>query len=48
MRKDRLIIGLICVAIAVWLFVAGDKSGPVAPAITILILGLSVIAFSRR
>jgi hypothetical protein len=48
MRKDRFIIGIICVGLAVWMFLAGASGGTVAPAIVVLILGITMIAISRR
>ena len=35
MRKDRLIVGLICIALAVRLFLSGATGHTVAPAIAI-------------
>ncbi|MFC2004594.1 hypothetical protein ACFLUY_00030 [Chloroflexota bacterium] len=48
MRKDRLIVGIICVALSIWMFMAGVSGGTIAPAIAVLILGLTMIAISRR
>ena len=48
MRKDRLIVGLICIALAVWLFLSGATGDSVAPVITILVLGVVMVAISRR
>ena len=48
MRKDRLIVGVICLAVAAWIFLAGTDSGTIAPAITIAILGIVMVAISRR
>jgi len=47
-RKDRLIVGLICIALAVWLLVSGATGDTVAPAITIAILGIIMVAISRK
>lgn len=47
-RKDRFIVGIICIALAVWMFLAGASGGTVAPAIAVLILGITMIAISRR
>ena len=44
MRKDRFIVGIICIALAVWMFLAGVSGGTVAPAIAVLILGITMIA----
>jgi hypothetical protein len=48
MRKDRFIVGIICIALAIWMFLAGANGGTVAPAIAVLILGITMIAISRR
>ena len=48
MRKDRFIVGIICIALAVWMFLSGASGGIVAPVIAILILGVTMIAISRR
>ena len=48
MRKDRLIVGLICIALAVWLFLSGATGDTVAPAIAIAVLGIIMVAISRR
>ena len=48
MRKDRLIVGLICIALAVWLFLSGATGDTVAPAVVIAILGIVMVAISRK
>ena len=48
MRKDRLIVGIICIGLSIWMFLAGVSGGTVAPAIAVLILGIAMIAISRR
>jgi len=48
MRKDRLIVGIICIGLSIWMFLAGVSGGTVAPAIAVLILGITMIAISRR
>lgn len=48
MRKDRFVVGVICVGLAVWMFLAGVGGGAVAPAIAVLILGITMIVISRR
>ena len=40
MRKDRFIVGIICLALAAWILLAGTAGGTVAPAITIAVLGI--------
>ena len=44
-RKDRLIVGLLCIAFAVWTFLADNTIGP---AIGIGILGLITVAIARK
>ncbi len=44
-RKDRLIVGLLCIAFAVWTFLADTTIGP---AIGIGILGLITVAIARK
>ena len=48
MRKDRLIVGILCVAFAAWTFLSGSDGETTAPATAIAILGLTMIAISRR
>jgi len=48
MRKDRFIAGLLCIALAVWMFVSGTDNNMVAPAIVIAVLGIIMIAVSRK
>lgn len=45
MRKDRLVVGLLCITFAVWTFLADNT---LAPAIAIGVLGLITIAISRK
>ena len=48
MRKDRLIVGLICIALAVLLFLSGATGDTVAPAVAIAVLGIIMVAISRK
>jgi len=48
MRKDRLIVGVICIGLSIWMFVAGVSGGTIAPAIVVAILGITMMAISRR
>jgi hypothetical protein len=48
MKKDRLIAGIICMALATWIFVVGTGSETVPPAITLMILGIGMLATARR
>jgi len=45
MRKDRLIIGLLCILFAVWTFFSHNDIGP---AIGTGILGLITLAIARK
>ena len=45
MRKDRLIVGLLCIAFTVWTFLADNTIGP---AIGIGVLGLITVAIARK
>ena len=45
MRRDRLIIGLLCIAFAVWTFLSQNTIGP---AIGIGILGLITLVIARK
>lgn len=48
MRKGRFIIGIICIALAAWLFLTGKTSDTPAPAIAIAALGIVMVATSRK
>ena len=45
--KLRLVIGLVCIAISILMLLSGEVSESPAPAIVVLIIGLSAIATSR-
>jgi hypothetical protein len=48
MRKDRLIIGILCIALSAWMFLAGASGGTTAPAVAVAVLGIIMVAISRR
>ncbi|MFC1892587.1 hypothetical protein ACFLYR_00910 [Chloroflexota bacterium] len=48
MRKDRLIVGILCIAFAVWTFLADTTNSTTAPAVGIGILGIITIAIARK
>ncbi|MFC1995564.1 hypothetical protein ACFLVM_01620 [Chloroflexota bacterium] len=48
MKRARLIVGIICIALAIWIFLVGTTSGTIPPAIILTILGISLIATTRR
>ena len=47
MRKDRLIIGIICIAIAIWMFLSGEVGKSPASAITVVVIGIILIAIAK-
>ena len=48
MIKVRLVIGIICIAISIWMLLSSELSENPAPAIVVLIIGISIIAISKR
>jgi hypothetical protein len=46
--RARLIIGIICIAVSIWMLLSGELSENPAPAIVVLIIGISLIAISKR
>ena len=48
MRKDRLIVGILCLALAAWILLAGKTGGTMAPAIALAILGIWGVATARK
>ena len=48
MIKARLVIGIICIAISIWMFLSGELIENPAPAIAVLVIGIVVIALARR
>jgi len=48
MRKDRFIVGIICLALAAWILLVGKAGGTVAPAIAIAVLGIWSVATARK
>jgi len=48
MTKAQLVIGIICIAIAIWMFLSGELSENPAPAIAVLAIGIILLAISRR
>ncbi|UCH51391.1 MAG: hypothetical protein JSV54_01055 [Chloroflexota bacterium] len=48
MRKDRLIVGILCLALSAWMFLAGASGGTTAPSVAIAVLGIIMIAISKR
>ena len=48
MRKDRFIVGVICLALAAWVLLVGTTGGTVAPAIALAVLGIWGVATARK
>ncbi|MGB2814925.1 MAG: hypothetical protein WBC50_09840 [Dehalococcoidales bacterium] len=48
MRKDRFIVGILCLALAAWILLVGKTGGTVAPAIVIAVLGIWGVATARK
>jgi len=48
MAKARLIVGIICIAVAIWMFLSGETSESPAPAIAVLTIGIILVGISRR
>jgi hypothetical protein len=48
MRKDRFIVGIICLASAAWILLVGTTGGTVAPAIVLAVLGIWGVATARK
>ena len=48
MRKYRLIVGLICIALGAWLILSGVTADTIAPAIAVVVLGIIMVAIARR
>lgn len=48
MRKDRLVVGIICLALAVWILLARGPDGTMAPAIALAVLGIWGVATARK
>jgi len=48
LRKDRSIVGTICIVLAIWMFIAGTTGGTIAPTIAVAVLGVILVVISRR
>lgn len=48
MRKFRLIVGIVCIAIAIWMFLSGEFSENPAPAIAVTVIGVILLAIVKR
>jgi len=48
MRKDRFIVGILCLVLAAWILLVRTSAGTVAPAIAIAVLGIWGVATARK
>ena len=48
MRKDRFIVGILCLALAAWILLVGRTSATIAPAMAIAVLGIWGVATARK
>jgi len=48
MRRDRFIVGIICLALAAWILLTGTTAATVAPAIALAWLGIWGVATARK
>ena len=48
MKKLQFVIGIICIAISIWGFLSGELSDKLVIPIAVLIIGIILIAISRR
>jgi len=48
MRKDRFIVGIICLTLAAWIFLVGRTGGTLTPAIVLFLLGIWAVATARK
>jgi hypothetical protein len=47
-RKFRLIVGIVCIAIAIWMFLSGELSENPAPAIAVTVIGVILLVIAKR
>jgi hypothetical protein len=48
MKTAQLVIGIICIGISIWGFISGELGDNVGVPIVVLIIGIILIAISRR
>ena len=48
MKITQLVVGIICIAVSIWGFVSGELGENVGIPIVVLIIGIVLIAVSRR
>lgn len=48
MKIAQLVIGIVCIGVSIWGFVSGELGGNVGIPIVVLIIGIILIAISRR
>jgi len=47
-RKDKLIVGVLCIAYALWILLSGTTGGTIAPVVAFAVLGLWALSTSRK
>jgi len=47
-KRARFIGGVVCLAVAAAIFIVGDTSASIPPAITLTIVGVALVATARR
>ena len=47
-RKDKLIVGVLCIVYALWILLSGKTGGTVAPIVAFAVLGLWALSTSRK
>ncbi|MDD4876968.1 MAG: hypothetical protein PHQ86_07580 [Dehalococcoidales bacterium] len=48
MKKLRIILGVICLLIATWIFIVEENSETIPPAIACAVVGITLITTSRK
>lgn len=48
MKKVQFVIGIICIAVSIWVFVSGELSENLVIPIVVLVIGIILITISRR
>jgi hypothetical protein len=44
----RLIIGIVCIGIGIWMFLSGELTDNPAPAIAVTVIGVILIVLAKR
>ena len=48
MRRDRFVVGIVCLALAAWILLVETTGGTVGPAIALTVLGIWGLATARK